>query len=983
MKMQLEQLENTKQAKEVRTSYMQSFSKSQEKVEKNGSYIHVNLEESRQGQNVLMTKDAPKKDVLGEIASRDVKTMQNYMTVMANTLSDEDYKKLSENGFHPADMSVEETVTVMDEIKATMAEAGIIIKGYNDQLDVAKLQKITGNAGYAQVIANEFSNYHVKDTEENVKACMGQIDALSKVETFSDASKKYILENQLELTGENIYKAAYGVSKQGYKAAEGYFVQENGYYSKKAQEIDLVSIEDQIEKVIKQSGQKVDETTKSEAKWLLEQGLALTKDNIGMLHEMNQISFPLSAQVIAQASAKAISDGKRPEQAKYLDKPTDLEKAIQIKEQTDSIDEKALIYAFKENLQVQIFTLSEISKENKLKESDLRIEDNTQITTKPAYITAKRQLEEIRLKMTVTANYQLLKRGFSLDTQPLEKVVDALKWQEEQNNAVLFGDRKNVDKNQSNYSLFVESQTKLSSLRVMPAVMVGRELSNIENGSITINHLHEKGTQILQHLTQAQEKYETLMTAPRKDLGDLITKAFANVDDMLKELGQEVSEENQKAVRVLGYNQMPINVENIDKIKKAHHRVTNLIHQMSPRNVLDMIRDGINPLRSSLSDLENYLSKKESSVEENLEKYSKFLLKLEQDKSINESEREAYIGIYRMLHQIQKRDGAAIGRVITDQKEMSFENLLSAVRTKKIGKVDRLVEKETGFARIDRQNEKTISDQINDFFSALDNKEGENLYENQEAQAIRQNLNIPEKYVEQLLSLGEEITPDSLAAQKERKENRNRFFEKMNASAGEAVIKKASDTLLEAFTDMENAKEAYEKMKLSLEEVIDDQSQNVDNHIDLRSMIASTKLLSFAYKRAMQEDYEIPAYIDGSLTTINIRMLHTGETRGKVTAAFESERYGQVNATFVVGDKEKVEGYIVSNHREGLVRLQEKNQELQEKILKESGKNADVNYVFSKSQGAESLTRDDMNATKASTKELYQIAKGFLLTFTN
>ena len=43
------------------------------------------------------------------------------------------------------------------------------------------------------------------------------------------------------------------------------------------------------------------------------------------------------------------------------------------------------------------------------------------------FLTAKRQLEEVRLMMTVDANYKLLKKGISIDTKPLEEVLVELK----------------------------------------------------------------------------------------------------------------------------------------------------------------------------------------------------------------------------------------------------------------------------------------------------------------------------------------------------------------------------------------------------------------------------------------------------------------------------------------------------------------------------------------------------------------------------
>ena len=65
---------------------------------------------------------------------------------------------------------------------------------------------------------------------------------------------------------------------------------------------------------------------------------------------------------------------------------------------------------------------------------------------------------------------------------------------------------------------------------------------------------------------QANESYETLMTAPRSDMGDSIKKAFSNVDDILQDLQLDTSETNRRAVRILAYNNTEITPENIMEV---------------------------------------------------------------------------------------------------------------------------------------------------------------------------------------------------------------------------------------------------------------------------------------------------------------------------------------------------------------------------------------------------------------------------------
>ena len=171
------------------------------------------------------------------------------------------------------------------------------------------------------------------------------------------------------------------------------------------------------------------------------------------------------------------------------------------------------------------------------------------------------------------------------------------------------------------------------------------------------------------------------MTEPRKDLGDRISKAFRNVDDILTDLGFETSEANRRAVRILGYNRMEINGDNIHAVKEADAQVTGVISKMTPAATLQMIRDQKNPLEMTMEELDTYFNEKGMDPEADAERFSKFLQRLDRSGGIDANEREAYIGIYRMFRQIEKSDGAVIGSLVATGAQMNFKNMLSAVRS--------------------------------------------------------------------------------------------------------------------------------------------------------------------------------------------------------------------------------------------------------------------------------------------------------------
>ena len=111
----------------------------------------------------------------------------------------------------------------------------------------------------------------------------------------------------------------------------------------------------------------------------------------------------------------------------------------------------------------------------------------------------------------------------------------------------------------SKTELFAETTQKVTDLKQMPAYVLGIADAGLD----TVNRLHEAGSALQKELDKAGERYETLMTQPRRDLGDSIQKAFSNTEDILKDLGLSANEANKRAVRILAYNSLAITEESV------------------------------------------------------------------------------------------------------------------------------------------------------------------------------------------------------------------------------------------------------------------------------------------------------------------------------------------------------------------------------------------------------------------------------------
>lgn len=343
-------------------------------------------------------------------------------------------------------------------------------------------------------------------------------------------------------------------------------------------------------------------------------------------------------------------------------------------------------------------------------------------------VTAKRQLEEVRIKLTVESGYRLMKQGISLDISGMQKIIDGLRQIENEYYEGILkeegaeGDSTQVEKLRA-------TAEAVNYLKNAPADVLGVSFSY--RFSITMEGMVSTSEEIIEksrRLTgEAIIQYETLGTAPRKDLGDSITKAFEDIPHLLDDLGIDVTEENQRAARILGRCNMEITKESVQKMKMYDSQVNHLLENLHPAIAAHMVKEGINPLEMPVYELNNKIDemRREKGIT-GQENYSSYLWKLEHTEGISTQERSGYIGLYRLLHQIQSEDRAAIGNVVESGKEMTLSNLLTAVRTRKGGSFDQSVDIDfQGLSSLTYESS-SITAQLNQAFSGSFDENDEN-----------------------------------------------------------------------------------------------------------------------------------------------------------------------------------------------------------------------------------------------------------------
>ncbi|MGN0347487.1 MAG: DUF6240 domain-containing protein [Lachnospiraceae bacterium] len=930
------------------------------------------------------------------ISLSDLENQKKYMMIMSTSVSDEELEKLQKEGFAPGEMKPEEIVTVVDEIKMQLAASGTVIAGYNDDLDMAQLEEMTGSRAYSNAIKESLSKYELPETEQNVEQMTKALEQALELTRLSDSAKAYLLQNGQEPTLRNMYLAMHsGVAPTG--SGEGYYRAGNGYlgYQVDLQEQDMEALQDQISQMLEQNDMEISEENLQGAKWLLQNNVPLTEENLKRQREMEEMKFPLDPWQTADAIARSIKDGESPMDA--------------VPGRVESIEQKVL------KLQNELSKMQELA-------------DLQDGSAQQAALTNHLQLEEARLRLTLSTGAYLLKNGISPDVSDLTHLVEQLKAAQNHINEILFL-RGNAAENKAAANLWQQTGNVVKAIPLLPAQTLGRIAFQ---SSFSLQIVYNEGKALeAQYQGDAREalrSYETLMTAPRADLGDSITKAFRNVDDLLAENDIAVTETNQKAARILGYNGQEITKENILAVGEAYEKVSRIIRKMTPGATLSLIRDKINPLEMNLDELEQHLDQQDQSPEKDVEKYSRFLVRLEEKHEISQQERESYIGIYRMLYQIEKNDHASIGALMRQGGELTFKNLLTNARNRAMSGMDFQIDDSFGFLEKTVSAGVSITDQL---YAAFDGdgvisdgertsnatndgviSDGERSYYKEINRMIRDAGNVSTQALELLEDNQVPVTVEHLLAAETMVQRPVGMFETMlffthpedfeKAGSGrstklsgkksrdipefedlldkEEFLKKEGTNLLENFTDASNAKQAYEAMANRMQDYFTTGIGRIKDRIDLREISFAMKQISLASSMAKEENYEIPMWFGEELAAVNVRIVHTKENQGKMSIHAETEKFGMVHAVFI-SKEEGLDGFVVCQNRDIMEMLKENKDALPEEIRRldfaQNERMSVNNFKQSadeKSKGAE----DAGNRERISTKRLYETAKAFL-----
>lgn len=800
-----------------------------------------------------------------------------------------------------------------------------------------------------------------KESEEAKTREMAAMAAIAEQQISSQLVQQ-MQESNLPITSENVMRLSHAIEMTAEigsfsEAAMKFFiaqeltitpenirgsqysVQRTEVSENRTQESDFSEVEAQVRELLSEHGTEPDEETMKTAKWLYDNNLPVTAEHIYTCEKIEELK-EMQPEVLSARIVDNMADGVCPEKANLM----------------------------------------------KLSVAEA--------------ITARRRLEEARLTMSVEAVRNMSAKGIDLDISHLEQIVEELRVQEQQAREALL-EETGLPLTEDNARMMENTLRAAKQVLAAPAPFLGKAMEL--HDADTLERLAQKAIDFTAEYAKAEQSYEAVGTEVRRDLGDTMQKAFQNVDDILEDLAFDRTAQNQRAVRSLAYNQIPLTKENILRIKEYDSRITSLMKELKPPVVGELIRRNINPLEITLEELSEQVSVIQEEVGTEDISFSKYLWKLDHQKAITKEERETMIGVYRLLDKIEKSDGAIAGQLMKEGRELSMSSLLSAVRTRRHIGMDVQVDDEFGGLEQVVASGSSISEQI------------ESAYQSNVAKELRKSLSptVLREYAGEDLSLEEllEICQKEDSADAEYFQQMVREWQETFAGAGERLQQFLTeldmpDTMANLFfaqnflkqgskdissywgeEDSEQVLEALD-MPEELEEIctkLDEKHKQALAKIregddikyeDIRSVAQMNRRISFYGNLRNYQMYEVPVFTEQGITNCKVTVQSGNSTdKGSLEISMQSPEFGNLQASFKL-HKRHIKGFVTVEEKEQVVLCQKRMDEF-EKDLEENGFTMDSGRLMEGSRGSLHVG-DRAEGTKNS--DLYRIAKMFIIT---
>lgn len=891
-------------------------------------------------------------------------------------LSGADAVKLDEDGFNLTDATPDDMVNIIEKIKIELAMHSDDYVNYGTAVSKDKIESVTGSAATAASVESRMQGADIAVNDESVAEVKGALEKNSELKPLSENTKNYMVANGIEPSIAGIYQAQASTSSS--ISADGVTI---GRYANAISDADFEALRPGIEKIIASAGLEVNDKTLADARAFIDAQIPVTKENLEYKAQLDAIDIE-KIQADSDEMLNKILDnmklGGKAENTLVTGSPID-----DIRTALDTINRAAYADAANVVSKGETFTIASIKLEMDARSFSIEYSaasvstGNSEVRNQASDVQqaadkAYDTLVTARVLMSANASVYLVKNNISILTTPIDELNSMLMEYEQADGM--------YEEAQIAYTDVLEARKTLNEIVRNPARVFASMFDKMN------------------------ETYEAVGTQIRGDLGDSLKKAVqGSADDIIKELGLEGTDEDKEAIKILAANNMDMTKENVETVKSVNAMINNLIKNMKPETVLNMIKDGVNPMNASIEEVNEYLTEaNDKASKDNEEKFSKFLYKLDRTNGITKEQRKQFIGIYQMMNIFTRDAGVAAGALIKQGAEVTMNNLMTAYNSRKHYDMDAVIDDNTGMAEVSgianyysalfmangglvtpntlknvdnssgigEQSVEMFIEQLEDNFDAAAEEQYYEEYLKEQQAAVQAGADI----LRQIRNADTEINSGNIQAVKAFLES-GQFPD----IRGIKTTRDYARDSIEKIGHKEKLSLMYEEMKDETEEELQEvlsKAGDLDTQIDVNyegflDLRLKDRTIGYIKNLALRHDYRIPYITDsGSTGMLKLTLVQDDDNKGRISVNMLSSVLGKVSVE-AKADRDSLGMYIVSDTAvsdEGSQLLDDMEESLKEafgfkNVTVNTTKSSDVPYVTYEAA-----------ADSVATDKLYEIA---------
>lgn len=616
---------------------------------------------------IAMRKEGIEDSVLNtrivELMDRNnVDISKDALDIVVNRLQDEDLIRLFEEGYDIETLTID---IIAKEIKQNQAAQNEVDldqdqEGSDESDDITKILVEAG----------------LPITNKNIEVIMLYKEKIKDIKDNSNITASNMVRHNSNITINNLYIVKHKGRPKGNVE---------------------IPTDEQIIAVLNMNGINPTQENIKAAASLVGANIEITEESLRNFIKIKQTIDDIDMEDLLNRAADTMKKGESPGDTSLIvdDNTLDIDhdKLNQIVENIiediPRIDETIIEETYKKKEPITLENLQKTLHEN----IDKVLKVNQDQMEPEKITTTKRQLEEIRLSLTLEAALKLSSK-LDIQTTELTKVVEELKViEKEHSQEILINIGAAVT--EENIVSMEQTSEKLHNISQNKEIAMAEVIKDEAESTID-------GMDQAIRLKRAQNIYEETGTRPERRFGEGIAKVEGQIEHILDINKIEPTDSNIRAAKALIENDIDISPETVQDAKIVLLKIETVLHELKPAVVAQIIKEGIRPDTMPMDSLIEYVRdiRKKGNIDLN-QRVAEGILELDKTNQLDAKEREGLVAVYRMLSTITKNETAAVGFLVDNNKELTLGNLFEASKyikqvASKTGKIDVRVDDELG-----------------------------------------------------------------------------------------------------------------------------------------------------------------------------------------------------------------------------------------------------------------------------------------------